>query len=289
MLNKVCWILILLTIFGRGEMMRVKAVQRLMRNCKESSPEAMARYFKVQPGQYGAHDKFLGVTMPTVRKVAKDNNDMTLQELEELLSSPYNEERCLALVIMGDRFDKEPPSSAVRDQLCQFYLAQTHAINNWNLVDVSAYKILGEHLCETSPSDHSLLQRLARSTNMWERRISIVSTLAFIRRRQYEPTILISEQLLRDEEDLIHKATGWMLREMGKKDEVSLTTFLDRHAPAMPKIMLSYSLERLSPTKRKHYKSLQLNDGSPAGDRKRSSSEEDADLSQKSSSKRARK
>lgn len=269
--------------------MRVKAVQRFMRNCKESSPEAMARYFKVQPGQYGAHDKFLGITMPTVRKVAKDYNDLTLQELEELLSSPYNEERCLALVIMGDRFDKEPPSSAVRDQLCQFYLAQTHAINNWNLVDVSAYKILGEHLCETSPSDHGLLQRLASSANMWERRISIVSTLAFIRRRQFEPTILISEQLLRDEEDLIHKATGWMLREMGKKHEQSLTNFLDRHAPEMPKIMLSYSLEKLSPTKRKHYQTLRLESTSPAVDRKRSSPEEDTDRTQRPSSKRTRK
>lgn len=239
------------------QMSRLNNLQRLLRSSIDASPEDMARYFKVQPGAYGEHDRFLGITMPTLRKIAKDNQDLAQPELSILLKSPYNEERCLALVIMADVYNKRSISFDEKDRICEFYLSNTISVNNWNLVDNSAHKILGEQLVRTSgPSDLSLLLKLAASDNMWERRISMVSTLAFIRRQQFNPTITIAKCLLQDDHDLIHKATGWMLREMGKKDIQPLHAFLTQHAATMPRTMLSYAMEKLSPSERSHYRSL---------------------------------
>lgn len=238
-------------------MSKLASLQKLLRSSIDASAEEMSRYFKVQPGAYGEHDRFLGITMPTLRKIAKDHHELSQSELSRLLKSHFNEERCLALVIMSDVYSKSSVSMEEKDRICKFYLSQTRAINNWNLVDTSAYKILGEHLVRTTgPNDTTLLLSLAGSENMWERRISIVSTLAFIRQQEFFPTITVAERLLYDDHDLIHKAVGWMLREVGKKDVKPLKNFLTQYAAVMPRTMLSYAMEKLSPTDRNRYRSM---------------------------------
>lgn len=214
--------------------------------------EKFRGYFsKGGPGEYGAHDRFLGVTNPNIRAIAKENKDKATTELQVLLESEYNEERFLALVILAEQYKKADTAHA--EALYQFYLANMKHVNNWNLVDTSAHLIVGQHLLD---KNRDKLIELAQSDVLWERRIAIVSTWMFIRNIDLEWTFKLAVILLQDEHDLMHKAVGWMLREAGKKDVAQLLAFLDRFAAVMPRTMLRYSLEKLTTAQKKHYMQL---------------------------------
>lgn len=207
-----------------------------------------AWFFKTGPGQYGEGDKFLGLTTPQMRVISKKYKDLPLSEVQELIKSSFHEERSIAIQILVLQYPKNP--KAIYD----FYLKNTRYINNWDLVDISAPKIVGEYLLNKSPS---ILFNLAESKNLWKRRIAIISTFAFIYRGQSDLTQKISKILLNDKHDLIHKAVGWMLREVGKRcSEQSLTDFLNLYCLRMPRTMLRYAIERLPEKKRKYYLNL---------------------------------
>jgi 3-methyladenine DNA glycosylase AlkD len=212
------------------------------------TPGASKRFFKTSKGSYAEEDEFLGVTVPNLRKIAKIYKNIELQIVEELLKSQYNEERLLALLILVEQYQKG--DSDCQKEIYQFYLENLRYVNNWNLVDSSAYHILGHYLFD---KNRSKIYHLAGSDILWERRIAIVATLYFIRKDDLSITYEISKILLKDKHDLIHKAVGWMLREAGKKDEASLISFLDEHASQMPKTMLRYSIERLSTGQKKEF------------------------------------
>ncbi|MEA4950018.1 MAG: DNA alkylation repair protein [Petrimonas sp.] len=205
-------------------------------------------FFKTGKGQYGEGDRFIGVTVPESRSVAKANKNLSFDELKKLLDDDYHECRFCALIILAEQFKKT--DTAGRKEIFGFYLANTHGVNNWDLVDVSAYSIVGEWLLD---NDRSVLYQLAESENLWEQRISIISTLAFIRKNDFADTLKLSEKFLTHRHDLMHKACGWMLREAGKRDEKTLTYFLDKHCTQMPRTMLRYAIEKLSPEQKTHY------------------------------------
>jgi 3-methyladenine DNA glycosylase AlkD len=218
---------------------------------KSVSKHAAIIPFKTGPGDYAEHDKFLGLTNPFVRNFAKNHINLSLNELQSLLESEYNEERFLALIILAEQYKNA--NDVFAEEIYQFYLTNTAHVNNWNLVDTSAHLIVGAHLVD---KDRSHLIELARSPLLWERRIAIVSTLQFIRNKDLNWTFKLAELLLTDDQDLIHKAVGWMMREAGKKDVVPLLSFLDAHAAVMPRVMLRYSLEKLDAAQKKHYMGL---------------------------------
>jgi len=207
-------------------------------------------FFKTGPGQYGEGDRFLGLTMPEVRRFAAAYQDRPLGALEELLDSPWHEVRMLALVVLVRRYRRAPGD---REAIYDLYLRRTDRVNNWDLVDISAPDIVGRHLLTRR---RGVLVRLARSSHLWERRIAMVATYGFIREGQFDDTLDIATRLLADRHDLIHKAVGWMLREVGKRDEHVLRRFLDRHAPVMPRTALRYAIERLPPRDRTAYLTL---------------------------------
>lgn len=208
----------------------------------------LARFFKTGPGQYGEDDRFIGVKVPVIRKVAKEFKNLPLPEIKCLLHSEIHEERLLALVILVGQFEKS--NDAARKRIYDLYLANTQHVNNWDLVDVSAPQIVGGYLEERSRKP---LYRLAKSASLWERRISILATFHFIRQGDFADTLKIAEKLLGDKEDLIHKAVGWMLREVGKRDVAMLEAFLNDHCRAMPRTMLRYAIERFPEEKRRKY------------------------------------
>jgi len=210
--------------------------------------EASRWFFKTGPGEYGAGDKFLGVINPDMRQVAKEFYNLPLADLDKLLASAWHEERQTALFILVHQYEKGEEEA--RRKIYKFYLAHAKRINNWDLVDLSAHKIVGEHL---AGKDRDILYKLVRSKNLWERRIAIISTAAFIRRNDFSDTLEIARILLRDKHDLIHKAVGWMLREAGKRDREVLEEFLRKYHKNMPRTMLRYSIEKLSGKKRKLY------------------------------------
>jgi 3-methyladenine DNA glycosylase AlkD len=226
---------------------------KLNKSIVSNSGDKNTRFFKVKPGEYGAHDQFLGVSNPAVRAVAKEvkNDPPSLPEIQLLLDSKFNEERFLGLVVLIDMYNAA--DEVTQEAIYQFYLSNTRNVNNWNLVDCSAYFIVGPHLLN---KDRSILLTLAASPSLWERRIAIVATNHFIRNKDLEWTYKLAQLLLKDEEDLMHKATGWMLREAGKKDTPSLRVFLDAHAREMPRTMLRYAIEKFDSTTRKHYLSI---------------------------------
>lgn len=210
----------------------------------------LAGFFKTAPGQYGHGDKFVGLRVPVIRKVAREFAALSLRELERLLHSPIHEERLAALVILVGQTDRA--GAAARKAIYDFYLANTKFINNWDLVDVSAPQIVGAYLADKS---RHVLYRLARSPWLWHRRISILATFHFIRLGQFDDTLAIAEMLLGDREDLVHKAVGWMLREVGKRNEEVLCGFLSKHCRRMPRTMLRYAIERFSQSRRKAFMS----------------------------------
>ncbi len=206
------------------------------------------RFFKTGKEHYGAGDTFIGVTVPDTRIVAKKYADLPMKDIQTLLLSPIHEERLLSLLILVDQYKKGDEKT--KQSIYDYYIRNAKRINNWDLVDSSADKIVGPHLFDR---DRTLLYQLAKSTNLWERRIAIVSTYHFIRQGQFHDTFAISELLLNDSHDLIHKASGWMLREAGKRDEKALKAFLKKYYMKMPRTMLRYSIEKFPETKRKAY------------------------------------
>lgn len=204
------------------------------------------RYFKTGKGQYGEGDIFLGVTVPQVRTVAKEFRDLPLREIERLLKDPIHECRLLALLILVRQYAETHDPNIVR-----FYIAKKACVNNWDLVDSSAHRILGASLLGTK--DRSLLDRFAKSSHLWTQRIAVVSTFAFIAKGEFADSIRIAELLLRHPHDLMHKAVGWMLREVGKKNQRVLEKFLQKHATTMPRTALRYAIERFPEKKRKAY------------------------------------
>lgn len=207
----------------------------------------LQRFFKTGKGEYGEGDRFLGIRVPDVRKVARDFSGLPLSDCEKLLASPYNEERLLALVVLSNRFKKAPQERAA---IARLYLRSLRRVNNWNLVDTSAPDILGAWLEDRSRTP---LRKLARSRSLWDRRVAILSTFHFIRAGEFSDTLDLTRLLLNDPEDLMHKACGWMLREIGKRDSRALETFLRKHCREMPRTMLRYAIERLPEAKRQAY------------------------------------
>ena len=205
-------------------------------------------FFKTGPGQYGEGDIFIGVKVPEIRTVSKIFKDLDLNTILKLLRSPIHEERLLALLILIHRYAGSTPPE--KKNIVDVYLGNTRYINNWDLVDLSAPKIIGDWLKD---KDRRILGTLAHSKNIWERRIAIVATHAFIRDRQLSDTFHIAQTLLHDKEDLIHKAVGWMLREAGKRDVPALKNFLSPRHTLMPRTMLRYAIERFPEKERQEY------------------------------------
>lgn len=215
---------------------------------------ANAWFFKTGPGEYGEGDMFVGATVPQQRVVAKKFEELPQVEIERLLHSPWHEERLTAIFIMVARFKKGTEDE--KTEVANLYLENLEHINNWDLVDSSAPYILGPWL-QNSRYKMKTLQKLALSDNLWERRISIITTLHYIGQGSGVETLVLAEKLVDDTHDLIQKAVGWCLREVGKRvDDELLLDFLDRHAATMPRTALRYAIERLTPETRRHYMGL---------------------------------
>ncbi len=206
------------------------------------------RFFKTGKGQYGEGDHFIGVTVPQSRLIAKKYRALPLKEIKLLLANPIHEARLLALLILVEQFRNAEEKE--QKEIFDFYLVNRTTINNWDLVDSSADKILGAYLFDR---DTALLHTFASSNDLWERRIAIVATFYFIKQNRFEETFRIAELLLSDTHDLIHKAVGWMLREVGKRDQATLERFLLKHYTKMPRTMLRYAIERFDKEKRQFY------------------------------------
>ena len=229
--------------------MTAAEIKRRLRTRADASRVPVLRsFFKTGPGQYGEGDEFIGVTVPALRETCRECRGATLAEIRVLLGSSIHEERLLALLLLVDAFTRG--NSAERQTIYEFYLAHTARINNWDLVDSSAPAIVGGWLHDRSRAP---LRVLAKSASLWQRRIAIVATVYFIRRGEFDDTLTIARLLLADRHDLIHKAVGWMLREVGKKDGAAERRFLDTHAADMPRTMLRYAIERFPPAERQAY------------------------------------
>jgi len=208
----------------------------------------LSGFFKTGKGQYGEGDVFLGIPVPEQRKVAKRYLDLSLDDLQELLRSEIHEYRLTALLILVSKYGKADSSG--KDEIFVFYLKNTEYVNNWDLVDLSAPKIVGDYLVN---KDRSILFKLVKSSNLWERRITVLATFMFIRNDDFEDALRISKLLLCDEHDLIHKAVGWMLREIGKRDQEVEEGFLSEYFKQMPRTMLRYAIEKFDEDKRNFY------------------------------------
>jgi 3-methyladenine DNA glycosylase AlkD len=219
---------------------------------KKSRVSDLACFYKTAPGEYGEGDLFLGGSVPQTRSVAKKHQNLELREVEKLFNSPFHEARLCAAIILNLQF-KLAKKAHDRKRIFDFYLKQVRAerVNNWDIVDVSA-PWMGCYLTEVE-DPMPLLIKLSKSKSMWQRRVSIILTFSLIRDGDLEPTIIISKALLKDDQDLIHKAVGWMLRELGKKDVMLLRRFLADHSHQMPRTMLRYSIEKLPERERKKW------------------------------------
>ena len=229
--------------------LKARDVQRQLK--KLGNPEHAAisqRFFKTGPGEYGEGDIFIGIRVPVLRKLVKEFKDLPTREVEILLRSPIHEERLLAILLLVHIFKKGDDD--VKKEIYDLYLKSTEFINNWDLVDVSAEHIVGAYLKD---KNRAPLYRLAGSKDLWERRISIMATFHFVKHREFSETIKICSMLLSDRHDLIHKACGWMLREIGKRDLKTEETFLKEHYRKMPRTMLRYAIEKFPENKRQRY------------------------------------
>ena len=208
------------------------------------------RFFKTGKGEYGEGDVFLGLTVPQQREIVKEHKSrITIPQIQKLLNSKIHEERMIGLLILIEKYKKA--SEKDKEIFFNFYLANTRKINNWDLVDVTSPNIVGNFLSDKK--DRKILYNLAKSSNLWEKRISIISTASFIRKDQFQDTLKISEILLKDKHDLIHKAVGWMLREVGKRNQEVEEEFLKKHHKKMPRTMLRYAIEKFPESLRKKY------------------------------------
>jgi len=211
----------------------------------------LQRFFKTGPGEYGAGDVFLGLKVPVQRQIVRRYIDLDRKSIQTLLDSEIHEFRLVALLILVAQYEAAKDLKS-KKSIAAFYLKNTRRINNWDLVDLSVYKILGDFLLLSGES--KILTRLAASKNLWERRISMIATYAFIKAGRTKEVFILAKKLLKDEHDLIHKAVGWMLREAGKRVSArELKEFLDKHYHQMPRTALRYAIERLSPRERERY------------------------------------
>lgn len=229
--------------------MTAKAVKTAL--AEKADPERAcfhARFFKTGPGEYAQGDKFLGVTVPHIRTVAKQFRDLSLSHTATLLTSKVHEHRLCALIILVEQFKRAEPTQ--RKAIFDFYLKHIDHVDNWDLVDGSAPTVVGEYLLDRS---RARLDRWAKARSMWRRRIAIMATLAFIRRNDFADTLRIADTLLNDKHDLIHKAVGWMLREVGNRDRAAMEAFLKPRYATMPRTMLRYAIEKIPEARRKAY------------------------------------
>jgi 3-methyladenine DNA glycosylase AlkD len=232
----------------------LRAVRRDLR--AEANPDDaihLQRFFKTGPGQYGAGDRFLGVRVPALRRLVRAHRELPLPDVLALLQSKWHEERLLALLLLVDRYRRSDDDA--KQTIHDAYLANTRYINNWDLVDASAEHIIGPH---HDPNDMALLDQLCVSASVWERRIAMLATFHWIKRRQFAPALRVAERLVNDDHDLIHKAVGWMLREIGNRDRDTEEAFLRVHCPIMPRTMLRYAIEKFPPLDRRGYLTGQL-------------------------------
>jgi 3-methyladenine DNA glycosylase AlkD len=213
----------------------------------------LQRFFKTGKGEYGEGDIFLGIKLPVQREIAKKYRDLNLTKIGELLKSKIHEHRLIALIILVDKYKKS--SEKGKEEIFHFYLNNTKFINNWDLVDLSSHSIVGNFLLN---KDKKILYTLSNSKNLWERRIAVISTFSFIKNNDFADSLALAEILLNDKHDLIFKAVGWMLREIGKKDEKVLENFLKFHYKKMPRTMLRYAIEKFPEERRKRYLAGQI-------------------------------
>ena len=212
----------------------------------------LSGFFKTGKGQYGEGDQFLGITVPQQRQIAKKYYENTgFEDLQKMLESKIHEYRLTALIILVYKYEKTKDEK-LKKQIYNFYIKNLQYINNWDLVDVTTPNIVGDYLLN-NPKEKKILYKLVKSKNLWERRVAILATFRFIKEKQFEDTLTISKILLNDKHDLIHKAVGWMLREMGKRDIKLLIKFLDKYAATMPRTMLRYAIEKFGEETRKYY------------------------------------
>lgn len=229
----------------------------LSKMARDDKAAFLPGFFQAVPGGYGEGDQFLGCVVPDQRKVARSFQDLSRAHLLTLFASPWHECRLTGMLILVHQFQraakpKNPDRHAQCQDIVDFYLSNLDAVNNWDIVDSTSHKILGAW-CLVERSQRSTLNRLAQSESLWERRIAVVATYALIKNDEFEEIIALSKRLLNDEHDLMHKAIGWMLREMGKRDPNQLEQFLTKHASEMPRTMLRYSIEKLSKEERMHW------------------------------------
>jgi 3-methyladenine DNA glycosylase AlkD len=228
-------------------------IKELNKHQSDKELEKILRYFKSEEGDYAHGDKFIGIRMGTIFSLAKNYFDMPVAEIEKLLESPVHEYRVAGISIMDKQSRVKKTSALRRKEMYDLVMKRTDRINNWDLVDLAALHITGAYLLD---KPRKILYTLAKSKNIWERRIAIVSTAHFIRNGEVDDTFKIAAILLKDKHDLIHKATGWMLRFAGDKDKKKLLAFMDKHASTMPRTLLRYSIEKLDKKQRDHYMNL---------------------------------
>ncbi len=222
--------------------------KELKRYAKEERGKLLQGFFKTGPGEYGEGDVFLGLTMGEQRLLAKKFSGLAINDIQTLLDSEIHEKRMVSLLVLMERYKKADEKG--KEKIFDFYIKNARKVSNWDLVDVTCPHVVGDFLLN---KNREVLYKLAKSDNLWERRISIISTAAFIRNNDFSDTFKIAKILLKDKHDLIHKAVGWMLREVGKKDQEVLEIFLKKHYKQMPRTMLRYSIERFEERKRKSY------------------------------------
>ncbi len=227
----------------------LKEAQTALREYADKSDAlALQRFFKTGPGEYGEGDQFLGVRVPATRCVARNYRDLPLSDILTLLHSTLHEERFLSLIILIQKYQKGTPDEQA--EIYGIYLSHTRHINNWDLVDTSAEYIVGTYLRNRSRKP---LYELARSESLWERRISIIATFHFIKNNEFDETLKVARMLIHDSENLIHKAVGWMLREVGKRNRNTEESFLKKHYQRMPRTMLRYAIEKFPEDIRQQY------------------------------------
>jgi 3-methyladenine DNA glycosylase AlkD len=229
--------------------MTIKDIRKKLQQLgSEAKTKVLQRFFKTGPGEYGEGDVFIGVRVPELRKLVKEYPDITIKEVMQLLRSSIHEERLFALLILVSKYSKG--NETVKKRIYELYLQNTKFINSWDLVDGSAQHIVGAFLMDKSKEP---VYRLAKSNSLWERRIAILSTFHFIKHDNYSETLKISKILLTDDQDLIHKAVGWMLREIGKRHILTEEIFLKKYYKRMPRTMLRYAIEKFPESKRQKY------------------------------------
>jgi 3-methyladenine DNA glycosylase AlkD len=234
-----------------------KLKQEMIQLKNPEKAKVFAGFFKTKPGQYGAGDYFLGLTIPIQRELAKKYTYLPLLAIEKLLQSKWHEHRLTAGLILTYKYSELDKKNSIiietKKEIFDFYLNHATRFNNWDLVDSTAHKIIGAYLDNNQKQERTILYKLAKSDNLWERRIAMIATFQFIKQQDYKDALAIAELLLKDEHDLIHKAVGWMLREVGKHNQKIEEQFLQQHYRQMPRTMLRYAIEKFPESKRKAY------------------------------------